>query len=153
MGDEMSCTFFVYIMQSGEKKNAPIKIGMSKDPYRRLSDLQTGNPLLISLKGSIPFNSRREALDFERFLHSMVGGYEYYGEWFSPKRLNLKKAIGVWNSKGRTKVAYKNVSGKECITGLKDRVQQLEWERDRLRDELARALNQNMGVDEPVDWL
>ena len=26
----MSCTFFVYIMQSGEKKSAPIKIGIDE---------------------------------------------------------------------------------------------------------------------------
>lgn len=145
--------FYVYIMQSGEKKNAPIKIGMSKDPHSRLSDLQTGNPHLISLKGMIPFPSRREALDFERYLHSNVGGFEYYGEWFNPKRLNLKKLIGIWNHKKPRHVTYKNVSGKESISGLKDRVQQLEWERDRLNDELARVLNENMGIDEPNDWL
>lgn len=145
--------FYVYIMQSGEKKNAPIKIGMSQDPNRRVSDLQTGNPFLISLKGMIPFPTRREALDFERYLHSTVGGFEYYGEWFNPKRLDLKKAVGIWNHKSPSKAKYKNVSGKECITGLKDRVQQLEWERDRLRDELTKALNHNIGIDEPPDWL
>ena len=145
--------FYVYIMQSGEKKNAPIKIGMSKDPHSRLSDLQTGNPHLISLKGMIPFESRREALDFERYLHSNVGGFEYYGEWFSPKRLNLKKLIGLWNNKKTRQIIYKNVSGRESISGLKDRVQQLEWERDRLNDELSRILNKNIGIEEPKDWL
>jgi len=145
--------FYVYIMQSGEKRNAPIKIGMSQNPERRLSDLQTGNPHLISLKGVIPFDTKREALDFENYLHSSVGGFEYYGEWFSPKRLDLKKAVGIWNHRKGTFKKYKNVSGKECITGLKDRVQQLEFERDRLRHEVDRLLNERIGIVEPKDWL
>lgn len=66
----------VYFIQADE--NGPIKIGFTADdPKRRLSQLQTGNPSMLKLLGSVKGSSAHE----KRF-HATLAEWRLQGEWF-----------------------------------------------------------------------
>lgn len=67
---------FVYLAMT---PNNWSKIGMSKHPYKRMSSLQTGTPLEITLVHRI-FTFDMMAL--ERALHEYYQAYWMRGEWF-----------------------------------------------------------------------
>ncbi len=61
-----------FIMESSTKL---IKIGKSKDPERRIKDLQTSNPkelkLILEIEG-----------DYEKEFHNIFSGKRISGEWY-----------------------------------------------------------------------
>lgn len=69
----------IYVIQSGVKKDAPVKIGKTtaQRRNRRRKELQTGNPeklyVIARLRGGI----KREAELHDRFSKSRI-----HGEWF-----------------------------------------------------------------------
>lgn len=66
----------LYIIQSD--LTGMIKIGRSKDPVKRLKQLQTGNPNKLKLIASF------EGLGWkEKVLHEQLSLYRLEGEWFS----------------------------------------------------------------------
>jgi hypothetical protein len=67
----------IYFIQAG--KAGPIKIGISKDPRRRLRALQVPNAKTLSLLGCMEGD-----LDTEREIHSTFRYSRIRGEWFSP---------------------------------------------------------------------
>lgn len=67
---------YVYFIQADE--NGPIKIGFTTDdPKKRLAQLQTGNPSVLKLLGSINGTTARE-----REFHSALSEWRLQGEWF-----------------------------------------------------------------------
>ncbi len=84
---------YVYIIQSGFKEKAPVKVGMSDDPNKRIKQLQTGNPLELRLLLSIKCTSRDHAYNLERTLHTLLSSNNIMNEWFSICKSNLYKAI------------------------------------------------------------
>lgn len=69
-----------------------VKIGIAKDPMRRLKELQTGQPMDLQLLWSI-------AGDYERDLHVHFCAYRVRGEWFDLTSLGdpidvVKAAVG-----------------------------------------------------------
>lgn len=69
-----------------------VKIGIAKDPMRRLRELQTGQPMDLRLLWSI-------AEDYERDLHVHFDAYRVRGEWFDLTSLGdpvdvVKAAVG-----------------------------------------------------------
>lgn len=52
-----------------------VKIGIAKDPARRLKELQTGQPMTLHLLWSV-------VGDYERDLHVHFDAYRVRGEWF-----------------------------------------------------------------------
>lgn len=58
---------------------ARLKIGVARNPYDRLRDLQTGNPELLHLLRTVPFPN---AYGMERRLHTRYAMYKQAGEWF-----------------------------------------------------------------------
>ena len=68
---------FVYLAQASQTRWC--KIGMSKQPYKRMSSLQTGSPLEIILIHRI-FTFDMVAL--EKSLHDYYAAYSLRGEWF-----------------------------------------------------------------------
>lgn len=63
----------VYFIGDGDA----IKIGVAKNPLRRLTELQIGNPRELKLLGSFK-GSYRDEVD----LHMIFYGYWIHGEWF-----------------------------------------------------------------------
>lgn len=68
---------FVYLAIASQTRWC--KIGMSKQPYKRMSSLQTGSPLEITLIHRI-FTFDMVAL--EKALHDYYAAYSLRGEWF-----------------------------------------------------------------------
>lgn len=68
---------FVYILQSQE--DGYYKIGVSKNPQKRLSTLQTGNPSELKL---INIYESKNAKRIEKKLHSLFSSFKKEGEWF-----------------------------------------------------------------------
>ncbi|MGW2048608.1 GIY-YIG nuclease family protein [Streptomyces sp. NPDC001858] len=69
-----------------------VKIGIAKDPMRRLRELQTGQPMDLHLLWSM-------AGDYERDLHVHFDVYRVRGEWFDLTSLGdpidaVKAAVG-----------------------------------------------------------
>ncbi len=73
---------YVYLIQSGTSRKAPVKIGMSDDPEKRIKQLQTGNPETLRLIMSIRCNSREHAYKLESTLHLMMAKKSIINEWF-----------------------------------------------------------------------
>lgn len=66
-----------------------LKIGYSKDPYKRLKELQTGNPIklemLLVMEGGF---------ETEKALHDYYSKYRTEGEWFELRKgSELKNSI------------------------------------------------------------
>lgn len=69
-----------------------VKIGIASDPARRLRELQTGQPMDLTLLWSATG-------DFERDLHAHFAAYRVRGEWFDLTSLGdaidvVKAAVG-----------------------------------------------------------
>ena len=71
----------LYLMQNGEF----LKVGISDNPTRRIKDMQTGNPIEITLLQSKVFGSRFKAEQAESRLHNKLKalGLHVRGEWFN----------------------------------------------------------------------
>jgi hypothetical protein len=68
---------FIYFIQCLATKK--IKIGYARDPWARLTCIQTGCPTPLLLLGMMPGNRF-----VERDLHAKFAGHLYRGEWFDP---------------------------------------------------------------------
>ena len=66
----------LYIIQSDNF--GAIKIGRSKDPQKRLKELQTGNPNKLKLIATF-----KDKGWLEKILHEKLAKYRLNGEWFS----------------------------------------------------------------------
>ena len=69
----------VYFIQS---EDGPIKIGISHDPYSRLTNLQNGNPAKLKLICQSWNLSDTQARDIEIAIHDKFTGQRLHGEWF-----------------------------------------------------------------------
>lgn len=63
-----------------------VKIGISKNPEKRLKELQTSHPRKLSIMKI--FSVQCAALPVERVLHKLLSHKRSSGEWFEPKRLS-----------------------------------------------------------------
>lgn len=64
----------------GQRGN--IKIGVSKNPYDRLKELQTGHSAKLKIIEMFPFESRMQAYATEKQLHRRYQRHKVRGEWF-----------------------------------------------------------------------
>lgn len=69
----------LYLISEGP--DGPIKIGRSKQPYGRLSDLQTGNSRALRLAAAYRMPAD-DAITAENYLHEELQRYALVGEWF-----------------------------------------------------------------------
>lgn len=71
----------LYLMQNGDF----LKVGISDNPTRRIKDMQTGNPIEITLLQSKVFGSRSKAEQAESRVHNKLKalGLHVRGEWFN----------------------------------------------------------------------
>jgi len=82
---------FVYFISDGEY----IKIGKAVDPYKRLAEIQTGNPRRLSVVSMIPCYSSSAAHELEHFLHNSFRSKRAVGEWFDIVEDNDAKRFQV----------------------------------------------------------
>lgn len=70
----------VYVIQT--TKHGPIKVGLTSNLERRISEIQTGNPLPVNLVGWFPCENRAEAASLEKEIHALLHRHRMSGEWF-----------------------------------------------------------------------
>lgn len=73
---------FLYFIRHGRKKKAPIKIGITLDPERRLSELQIGTPTELVLVAAVPVGTEKMAKHIESSFHRAFKHQHLRGEWF-----------------------------------------------------------------------
>jgi hypothetical protein len=66
----------VYVIQH---ELGPVKIGIAKQPRKRLNDLQVACPFQLKLRKTQTTN---QAPEIEKFLHNKFKKYRLQGEWF-----------------------------------------------------------------------
>lgn len=72
----------LYVIRAEESQR--VKIGVSKDPAKRLKQLQTGSEQKLILEYT---ECRADAHKIEKWLHSHFTNFDkkhYRGEWFNP---------------------------------------------------------------------
>lgn len=95
---------FVYVIRGRSK--TPIKIGVAKDPMRRLASLQTGNPHKLRLLLVLPGGE-----SLERELHGRFAGARLPGgEWFGGRQVG--PMLSFLNRLSRRMVEGYKVSGR-----------------------------------------
>lgn len=70
---------YVYFIIDG---HGHIKIGKADDTYKRLNELQTGNPYKLSILLTVMMTSVNDAFSLEQELHQLFKDYRLEGEWF-----------------------------------------------------------------------
>jgi hypothetical protein len=76
---------YVYFIRA--VNGGPIKIGSANYPGQRLSQLQTGNPMELTIVGLIPLDDNPA---LEQRLHVKFGRMRLLGEWFAPSNSLLR---------------------------------------------------------------
>lgn len=84
---------YVYLIQAGDKKTDPVKVGFSKNPEKRLKSFQTGNAKELRLIMKIKCNSPSHARRLEKSLHIMLGSQNIHLEWFKLKKTHIMKML------------------------------------------------------------
>jgi len=137
---------YVYLIQSGKSNNSSVKIGVAKEPEKRILELQVGNAYLLTLIGKIPANSRKHAEYLESRLHKYFSRYHIRGEWFQGKKINIKQAIDYI---GNDCLKYEDLKG-SAIHGSKkeQRIERLSSENKSLHTAIG-LLNES--IDEELD--
>ena len=77
---------YIYVIGSDEP---PYKVGISKDPERRLKNLQTGHPHKLRIHTLKETDSTRTKL-LESAIHYHLRLHRTHGEWFN---MNLKDIL------------------------------------------------------------
>lgn len=75
---------FVYAIR--EKDTGNVKLGISRDPHARLSQLQTGNSHELEL---VAYRKAENRFADERIIHADAEAYRLRGEWFTSSALEV----------------------------------------------------------------
>ena len=103
---------YIYIISNGTE----FKVGFSKNPKRRVHQLQTGNPLKLELKYCLEIEEAPISL-IERITHYCLKSKHMSGEWFKGDYNEIKSLINY------VKIRYDNPdTEKDYKLGL------LNWE-------------------------
>ena len=73
--------YCVYIIHE-DGDDAVCKIGIAKDPYRRLSELQTGSWRKLKIAKIFEVGTQAAAEIVEKHTHGLLRGAHEIGEWF-----------------------------------------------------------------------
>lgn len=138
---------YVYFIQSGNGKSAPVKIGLAKDIEKRISDLQVGNPQPLKLIASIPCRSRKHAEHLEGWLHRCFSNCHMRGEWFRGGKINIKQALNRFDTDTEfTREKHRSIHGSKAEQKIRKLKEQnvnlhkaLSIQYDAIDEELDRA--------------
>lgn len=94
--------FYIYIIGSSETP-AVCKIGLAKDPAKRLSQLQTGHPMPLKIWHTFHCQSREMALHREQKAHKLFSQHRMSGEWFGVSPDDVARRSEEWFCGNREK--------------------------------------------------
>lgn len=141
----MNTKYYVYFISCGNKNSKSVKIGIAKDPAKRILDLQIGNPAALKLDSTIECRSRKHAHNLEHWLHKCFSKYHIRGEWFKEKYLNVPRAIaGFQTNVEITKQKGKGIHGSKS----QDKIQRLHGRNIALEKTIK---NLNQTIDDELD--
>lgn len=84
-------TCFLYVIS--DNSQGPVKIGFSKDPNKRVKQLQTGSNVKLSVFYTLSINPKHRII-LEKLIHTATSHHKKHGEWFS---LTVEDAIAEIN--------------------------------------------------------
>lgn len=73
---------FLYFIKA-DGSDLACKVGVSSKPQNRLAQLQTGNPMRLSIHAVVRFNCRAMAFLAESAMKAALAKRKTSGEWFS----------------------------------------------------------------------
>lgn len=79
---------YVYFLKA-RGEDVLIKIGRSRDPERRVSELQTGSPFKLKLLGRVRCKNDFHAKQVEKAVHRIFHHCRRRGEWFKLSKQTL----------------------------------------------------------------
>ena len=88
-------SYYLYFITN---KDSAVKIGVSRDPRKRLKQLQTGNHTPLKIKKLVKLKSRSEAYKLEAELHQKFKNKKILNEWFFLDR-DMEKFINTFEEK------------------------------------------------------
>lgn len=71
---------FLYFITTADRQF--VKIGIARDPLKRMADLQVGHPTDLVLSGARAYSTRSAARAAESGLHTRLADHRSRGEWF-----------------------------------------------------------------------
>lgn len=78
--NEINAVYFITDDESSDFDKLKVKIGFSKNIQKRIRQLQTGSPSLLTLMGYIETNDHKK---LEKKLHCKYRDVKSHGEWFN----------------------------------------------------------------------
>ena len=98
---------FVYVMAhsgDGIAMRAPVKIGISDNPKKRLSQIKTASPYPVVIVAAFPMPGREFAVAAEKCFHKVYRPARMNGEWFDLRPdeaveamcINIREMLRVW---------------------------------------------------------
>lgn len=84
----LTMSSYIYIISNGEA----FKVGLSKDPKRRVRQLQTGNPKKLSLEYCVEIEEAPVKI-LESIMHRYLKLNHLSGEWFSADFIVIKNLL------------------------------------------------------------
>ncbi len=94
-------TTYIYFIQSGY---GSIKVGMSKNPEKRMANIQTCIPKSLRLVAKIPMPDRQSARCLEKELHQLFAPERIRGEWFNRRIVRIGRMKNIFG--GTLKAPY-----------------------------------------------
>ena len=81
----MNRPVYVYVIahQNDGDTHAPVKVGIAKNPIKRVETLQSGNPNKLVVAATFFTPSRDMAFEIEAAFHETMAARRLKGEWFS----------------------------------------------------------------------
>lgn len=139
----LSAPEFIYFIQ--REDTGAVKIGLSKDPTRRLATLQTGNEFELKLRHLIP-----GGLPEERQLHQRFAPARIRGEWFGgPAYLSMILMFGEGLSREMVVAHDGGSAPPELRHGRVWSTRKIEL----LRVEIERLWHRSLSSDAIADYL
>jgi hypothetical protein len=96
---------------------APVKVGVSSDPLRRLSQLQSGSPQRLRIAHLFPLPDRGVALEIERALLAIKHKHRLMGEWLDLEPVIAASLIGLYIGSA---LASSGINGDELANTMRD---------------------------------
>jgi hypothetical protein len=93
--------YFVYAIEC----DGNIKVGVARDPVKRLATLQTGSASKLRLIHQRDFEWREQAHRAEAGVHDELRGQHVNGEWFRRRPIDPIEVIDIYHTEHRLIVA------------------------------------------------
>jgi Meiotically up-regulated gene 113 len=86
--------YFTYVLGDGFCH----KVGIAKDPFSRLKQLQTGHPNKLELLRTYKFQNKSDAFELEQLVHRDLFSCRAEGEWFNAPLEAIEASVKKFTS-------------------------------------------------------